>query len=604
MARSVFLDFIDGYENVYTENGRKLSTGKRFFSRSYSGTMTKRKNTPSLFRLTAKLSDIIAHTSAKAYGAAALTFGLLSLIIHFMKDYLKMQSVGQTVTIVIGLVFSIVAIPLLFFDNPLPDFLQNFYVTDYIFFEFFCIKRTSPNPNIKGIPTPLAVIIGAVLALIGYFVPGWAVALIIGCAAILYITMLSPEFAFFLSILIIPYLSLIPYSDIAMSVLILTAVLSFFKKAAMGKRVVYFEQYDFLIALFVCLIMISGIFIKGFESFSSALILMIMSFGYFLSGNIITNRRLADCALNAVVIASIPPSIISAIDFISSIINGNVSESLQTGYKSCFSSTEELSIFLIVSITFGIALIAQSRRKKRLIYVSILLLNLFSLCISGEYFALLSLLLGILVYFSLKARAWSALIIPLILALPYTVYLLPRELLDSIYLSLPMNTDALPSDIISLWGASLRTLLDNIFFGIGIGADSFRKELGQYAEAGFTSSENLFIEIGLEAGAFALLVFILLLIVRLRHRVRYRPYVKNSQLSTLAPLTSVAVFCLLCYGCNHYIWEISSSFYLFFLVFGIGSAALRITKRERDERHLYYEHTKRNYSSGIDVDIN
>ena len=58
MARSVFLDFIDGYENVYTENGRKLSTGKRFFSRSYSGTMTKRKNTPSLFRLTAKLSDI------------------------------------------------------------------------------------------------------------------------------------------------------------------------------------------------------------------------------------------------------------------------------------------------------------------------------------------------------------------------------------------------------------------------------------------------------------------------------------------------------------------------------------------------------------------
>jgi hypothetical protein len=54
---------------------------------------------------------------------------------------------------------------------------------------------------------------------------------------------------------------------------------------------------------------------------------------------------------------------------------------------------------------------------------------------------------------------------------------------------------------------------------------------------------------------------------------------------------------------NHYIWASADSFYLFFLVFGVGSATLRVIKRERDERILYYEHTKRVHSAAVDIEL-
>lgn len=606
MERNSFLDFLDGYEHVRTESGRIAATGKRFFSRSYSGTMTQGKQKVAemkIFKLGSLISRLLSYTSAKAYGAAMLAFGLLSLIISFLKDYGTGLGAVDTVTLVVCLLISGFAVPLLFFEEPLSRFLQDFVVTDYIFFEFFCIKRIPEREGARGIPTPVAVLLGILCALPCIAVEPWLMAAIIAAVTVLYLSLTSPEFAFFFSVLILPYLSFVPNSEWALSVLVAVGVLSFLKKAALGKRVIYFEQYDLLIGLLVITVMLSGIFLKGISSFAGALLFTVMSFGYFLAGNIISNRRLADCALSAVAFSAVIPSAVSIISFIRCCVTENVNAALQNGYKSTFSSTEELAAFLIVSIVFCTALLKQSHGKRRVLYLLVLIVLLSALVLSGEYLAYLSLLLGIGAYFALKAGALSALILPLLVVLPYLFLLIPSELLDSLVALLPMNSDLLPSELLSLWGASFSAFFDNIFLGIGIGADSFAEEMAGYGISGSYSSNNLFIELGLEAGVFALLIFLLLLAVRLRHRARYHSYVKNSQLSTTSPITSVAIFCLIAYGMNHYIWASADSFYLFFLVFGVGSAALRVTKRERDERILYYEHTKRVHSAAVDIEL-
>ena len=138
--------------------------------------------------------------------------------------------------------------------------------------------------------------------------------------------------------------------------------------------------------------------------------------------------------------------------------------------------------------------------------------------------------------------------------------------------------------------------------GIGIGAESFAEEMASNGISAANSS-NLFIEIGLEAGLFALACFGSLIIVRFVHRSSYQVYVKNSDVSTLARICSVCIFSLISYGAVSYIFADMYSCYIFWCVFGIGSATLRVAKKETDDRIHYYEDTRASDSSAIDVEI-
>ena len=53
----------------------------------------------------------------------------------------------------------------------------------------------------------------------------------------------------------------------------------------------------------------------------------------------------------------------------------------------------------------------------------------------------------------------------------------------------------------------------------------------------------------------------------------------------------------------NYIWSSTSAYYLFWCIFGMGSATLRVAKRDYDDKVLYYEETGDSDSSVIDIEI-
>jgi hypothetical protein len=144
---------------------------------------------------------------------------------------------------------------------------------------------------------------------------------------------------------------------------------------------------------------------------------------------------------------------------------------------------------------------------------------------------------------------------------------------------------------------------NHLILGIGMGADSFAEEMAQFGIHGYPDSSNLFIEIGLEAGLFALTCFALLLLLRARHRKGYYLYVRSSQFSVISRASGACIIAMLSFGAVNYIWSDLSVFYIFWTVFGIGSAALRNAKREHDDLVFYYDHTGAVDSSAIDVEI-
>ena len=97
--------------------------------------------------------------------------------------------------------------------------------------------------------------------------------------------------------------------------------------------------------------------------------------------------------------------------------------------------------------------------------------------------------------------------------------------------------------------------------------------------------------------------FLLIYIIRVRHRGIYQPYVKNSRVSKISSYTTVITVMLMAYGTFNYIWADMTMYYLFWCVFGLGSAVLRVAKSEFDDRVAYFSDGSAEDSSSIDISI-
>lgn len=599
MAKQNFSKLLKDYALAF-RNFSNTPRAKNFPSYTLSGKITqktKRLLSSSFFKITRALTRWFSRISSRAYGSAALSFGIVTLILYF----LNLSFDSSLITPIIGAVVSILSIPFLLFDKPISLLFQDFTITDYVFFEFFCIKRLNRMETTQHIPLFISSALGIIIAIVGYFIPVWILASGFGALIFFCVTMLSPEFAFFLSFMILPYEGYIPYSSIILASLITVSAFSFVRKVIFGKRVMYFERYDILVGVMMFFILISGIFIKGLSSFTWSLELVLLALGYTMASNVIANRRLADRAILSVVVSSFVPAIISIVTFILTLANANISSFLDIVNFSVFQSSGACAVFMIVSIFYSSAMLIQTQGARRLLFAVIALADLACLLISGELIAVIALILGTATFFALKypkVSEWVLLALPI---LPYSIALLPESAIESFFTLIPSFNSA--NELFDLWRSSLSAFANNIFFGIGIGKEAFTEEILKYGIEHGSNSSNLFIEIGLEAGIFTLVSFIVLLFLRVFHRSAYHFYVKNSELNVLAPISTLCTLTLVAYGAFNYIWADPSSYYLFWCVFGIGSAALRVAKKENDDRMLYYEDTRAAYSSAIDINI-
>ena len=282
------------------------------------------------------------------------------------------------------------------------------------------------------------------------------------------------------------------------------------------------------------------------------------------------------------------------------ILRGEVS--LKTlAIDSTFGSGSECAMFMVCAVIFSVALAKQASGKLSAIYSAAAVLCAFALCLTGELFAVLALLIGFGGYFIFKAGGASLLLVIILAAVPYLYVALPPALTQTIAANISGAESG--SELIELWSASVKVFLENPMFGAGIGEESFAEEMSSQGIVGYGDSHNTLIELGLEAGAIALLSFLLILLVRIRHRYNYRSYLKETDLDGTEAFIEVCLLSFVSFGATDYIWSNGASFYLFWCVFGIGSAVLRLAKKEVDDRTLYYEDTRDVDYSAIDIHL-
>ncbi len=604
MARGNLTDILIGYE-------RDAEYGTKFKSISVTGNVTRTRSrfVRRMLGLCRSLLNTFSYSSTRSYGLFLIGFGLFSFLLHTIRTYTAGDQIPLYV-IISSVVLSLLGIPLVCFDKQLAIAMQDFPLTDYIFFEFFCLKRMhriklnaarNGDDAVLLVKPYVALILGLLLAAFTMLVPMWYIMLGIGVLVYLFLTFISPEFSFFSIILAMPYLPTLDFSDFILGMAVLVTFLSFAVKVALGKRVYHFEQYDLLLALFLAFVLISGIFVKGLASFGASLILVLFAMGYVLSSSLISNRRLADCLINALIISAIPVSAHAVFVGIKSLVANGFGGFAPV--SATFESESSLAIYLLVAAIFTLYYIKASYHiAARLGYGLVFVLIFLALLSTACTWAFIAGLFGVAAYLFTRLRRAGPLFVGMLCFLPYLLLFVGGDtlrLLDNV----PIISTLGLGDLADRWSASFNMLLDNLFVGVGIGSDSFLREIVHYSPERYTDSANLLLEIGCEAGVFALIAFLAIILVRLVHRIAYRRYVAVSEVRYLSAFSSVAMCVLFVFGAVSYLFSDLTLNLLYWCVFGIGSAALRVAKREHDDLIGYYSDGRSRDSSSMDIEL-
>jgi hypothetical protein len=306
--------------------------------------------------------------------------------------------------------------------------------------------------------------------------------------------------------------------------------------------------------------------------------------------------------INAVIISSAPVSIVAIVESITSISQYGLNAFV--GASATFDKPHTLAIFLLVTVSFSMYFAdIRTHRGVKALYVFITVINFVALFFTMCFFAIGALIIGRLASLAQKARHGAGFILLFLSVFLYAALFIPVDYMDVI-----LENDILAAlgftDSMQRWQTALLMLRDNMALGVGIGADSFAREIARYSSGvTYPNSASFLLEIACEAGIISLCAFILIYLVRVRHIGIYQPYVKNSQVRKISEYTTLITVMLMAFGAFNYIWADMTMYYLFWCVFGLGSASLRVAKGEFDESAAYFRDGSTNDASSIDISI-
>ena len=537
----------------------------------------------------------LSYTSARAYGCFLMSFGGLSLLFHLAEYYFKSSPEVPLHTILICAVTVIVSIPLLAFSKPVCIAFQDFTLTDRIFFEFMSIKRMHRNIDHKSIPPLLAVFLGFIPAVLGYFLTVEGVILGMLVLALAIIAFTSPEFSMILSVILLPYLPLFKDPMLLLCSLSVITFLSYALKVVIGKRSFSVDVYSIIAMLIMLIVLVGGIIGYGGATIIGSLEIIALILGYFPISNIVINRRLADSVLSAVVLSAVPITVISVIEFIVELPATHFAPPKYStpGTSAFFSSPSALAAFLLVSAILTLVYVFEKKSRVTTAFYSLFfVLELAVLCIIMQPGIWVAALFAIFAYLVIRTRHIPLDTLSLLIVISHLVFLLPADVIDSLYGYIGISPSF--SDRLLQYEDGLALLGENAWFGI---------EMGIGTQGGAASLYNAILGVGLELGVIALALLAFVLIVRMRHLSYYRLYVRNSAVDTVGDMTAVSIIALLVYGAFDNVFADVTVSYVFLIVFALSTAALRAAKRENDDLLEYYGDSRSSDSSALDVSV-
>ena len=250
---------------------------------------------------------------------------------------------------------------------------------------------------------------------------------------------------------------------------------------------------------------------------------------------------------------------------------------------SFYENPNALALLLLLTLPIIVALVFSSRHWfSRILAAGVFLVG--GICLGMTYgrASWVGLAVAAVVYvFLWKRKLLPFCILAGIAALP----LLPTSIFNRILAIFNLN-DTSTSSRFDLWAAGLEVIQREPITGVGLGADAVRRmvKLTQMYQgrASFVHCHNIYLQIWAEMGLLGIVSFLGTMLGMMKSAARAVRHCPNSPARHMAIGGTSAMLGAMVCGLADYLWTYPRIMFLFWFVFGLTLAAIKVCKMEMD----------------------
>ena len=523
------------------------------------------------------------------FGNYFFSFGLYAVFAYVVKHFIEGLGEPKTSDLVAGVAYLFIAVPMLSSKSCLAEALGSSSGARVLLCDAFGFRDESFEIKIKQtrLRANLSIFLGMISGLLCFFFEVTLIPIAICVVVFFSLIIASPEIGVIVSLFMIPFFSLTPYPSLTLAVLLGASALGYLIKLIRGKRVIRFELIDGAVVLFALLIFFSGaISAGGKNSLYEALLLCVLMIVYFLTVNMMRTEKWIRRCVMALVSSAVIVSVIGIVEYFFGDLTAKWLDveyfpDIKGRVVSLFDNSNVLAFYLVMIFPFALDVMSRCRNKREK-FLTLTSIAAIVLCVVFTWSrgAWIGLIVAALLYLIIKTKKTLKVIFGLCLLVPVLPVILPQNVILR-FLSIGDMSDSSTYYRFHTWLGSFDMLGDHFFGGIGLGSSAFRQVYPQYAHAGIEAAEhshNLFLQIAVMMGVAGLAVFLIVLLLFAQKNMEYyRDEKDSSSFSGVAVSAFCSVAAALCMGMFDYIWYNNRIFFLFWAVFGLSCATVRIS---------------------------
>lgn len=538
--------------------------------------------------------------SLRVIGVFLMSCGFYSLLgqaVLFLID----ADPARILSAAVSVLLIVLGIPLLLSGKPLCTAIRDSTVWN-AFFTRFCgfHERSYAAPDGATGRKGAAFILGLPFGILTCFVhPLW---LIVGCFAAIaaYIVLINPECGLYAAIFLMPFFVILPRPSIFLALLVIYTAFALGVKLLRGKRYFRAEPLDIFVFCFMAAMLLGGLAsYGGGQSIRAAAIYAALMLGYYLTvGLVNTKEKLVRAAMMLCV-----SLLFVSLYGIYQDVSGNISaewidtemfDNIGGRVVSTFENPNMLGEYLILLLPIVAAVFFGDRRlSTKPASLAAFAAGCLCLIYTWARGAWLGFLLAAVLFVLMWSRRSVALIAAGICLLPLAVPYLPANIISR-FSSIGDLTDTSTNYRVFIWRGSARMAADYALTGVGVGEQAFNRIYPFYSFAGIEKaphSHNLFLQIFIELGIFGFVLFIAMLICFLQSGFSLAKRGEDRAVRLIGCGAMCGVLAALLQGMTDYVWYNYRVFFLFWIVFGLCSAARRIDAASRRQKRATVSET-------------
>ena len=552
------------------------------------------------------LRVFLSNLSLAVYGFFFAAYGTVSAFVYFIPIFLKGENTHGESALITAIITAICAIPMAVSGKSFVVTVSESRFLKKIVNSFLALpeEKLKPGKKIGGaLHTLVSAFLGLLMAGLTYFLHPAYIFIVVGVIAVWCLIAANPECGVTLTLVAIPFLQYVPYSELILTALILVTAASYLSKVMKRRRVVSFSHEGVIVFVFCGFILISGLLSGGAKTAYDSILAVVIILGAFLTTfNLMKGKRLLGSCIKVIAVSFSILAILGVWNvFYDGIVDGvtySIREYVQPIFEGdnlyIVDNSSVFSVLAILSFPMMFCFMAKQKTVKNtigLLLLSVILMGAYF--IYGTYETVLAVVIEFaifwLIYSHKTLNAVILLLVPIaffLIGLPYlAMYVDLSSVLDKVVEYLPITSP--DSSYYVAISNSTFSMLTDLRSGIGAGSHAFASAIAPYLEPaakGAQTPGSFWLQVVCWSGTFGLVSLLVIMGSIMKNSLGFLATTKDKSLRAEALALTCSLLVALLFGVVNCLWDDPRMLYLFWAIAGILAAYIR-EGRSLDDTH-------------------